>query len=146
MKGSGIRGWGFAALALLAVAGVQSPRAQEAAPFRVEPLASPAGEDTLAPNLATEGTRTVLSWLDNHDDLPALKFSERTATGWSEPRTVVSNESLMVNPADVPVVRPLPGGSIVARSQPLPLTQSTSTSSSLHSLEEREAEARLRTR
>jgi hypothetical protein len=113
MKGLGIRGWGLGLLAVLAIASSQ-PFAQDTAPFRIEPLTSPAGDDTLAPSLAAEGNRTVLSWLDIHDDLPALKFSERTATGWSEPRTVVSNESLMVNPADVPIVRPLPGGSFVA--------------------------------
>jgi hypothetical protein len=119
MKGLGIRakGLGFACASLtLAVFAwlAPAPLAQQATPFRIEPLTSPAGDDTLAPNLVTEGTRTVLSWLDTHDDLPALKFSERTATGWSEPRTVISNESLMVNPADVPVVRPLPGGTLVA--------------------------------
>src|SRR5262245_6715045 len=103
MKGLAIRGWGFAALALLAMAAVQTPRAQESAAFRIEPVTSPAGDDTLAPSLATEGNRTILSWLDIHDDLPALKFSERTPTGWSAARTVVSNESLMVNPADVPI-------------------------------------------
>src|SRR5262245_48634019 len=113
MKGLGIRGWGFVLIAVLAIASSR-PFAQDAAPFRLEPLTSPAGDAALAPNLATEGNRTVLSWLDIQDDLPALKFSERIATGWSEPRTVVSNESLMVNPADVPVVRPLPGGTLVA--------------------------------
>lgn len=120
MKGLRLRakglGFTYAPLALaVLVALVQANSvAQEAAPFRVEPLASPAGEDTLAPNLATEGNRTVLSWLDINDDLPALKFSERTPAGWSEPRTVVTNESLMVNPADVPIVRPLPSGALVA--------------------------------
>jgi hypothetical protein len=125
MKGSGLRAEGLgrrakglaftcASLALLAIAAAQAPRAQDAAPFRVEQLPSPAGDDTLAPQLATEGDRTILSWLDIRNDLPALKFSERTPTGWSEPRTVVTNESLMVNPSDVPVVRPLPGGALVA--------------------------------
>lgn len=115
MKGFGIRGWGLVAVALLALFAARDPLAQDAAaPFRLEHMSSPAGDDALAPNLATEGTRTVLSWLDNHDDLPALKFAERTASGWSDVRTVVTNESLMVNPADVPIVRPLPGGSLVA--------------------------------
>jgi hypothetical protein len=99
---------------VLAVAGAQAPRAQDAAPFRVEPLTSPAGDDTLAPQMTSEGDRVVLSWLDIHEDLPALKFSERTPSGWSEARTVVSNDALMVNPADVPIVRPLPGGALAA--------------------------------
>jgi len=102
-------------VASLAIVAAQAPtRGQDAAPFRIEPLTSPAGDNTLAPQLVTEGDRTVLSWLDIHDDLPALKFSERTTSGWSEPRTVVSNESLMVNPADVPIVHPLLGGALVA--------------------------------
>jgi hypothetical protein len=119
MKGLGLKAQGLGltcALTLAVLASVVQPAslAQDAAPFRIEPLTSPAGDDSLAPNLATEGNRTILSWLDNHDDLPALKFSERTPAGWSEPRTIVTNESLMVNPADVPVVRPLPSGVLVA--------------------------------
>src|SRR6185436_6213428 len=111
---AGNRAWGLGVLAFLALITARTPQAQDAAPFRIEQLPSPAGDDALAPQLTSEGTRTVLSWLDNHDDLPALKFSERTATGWSEPRTIVTNESLMVNPSDVPVVRPLPSGALVA--------------------------------
>jgi hypothetical protein len=106
----------FASLALAVLAAfTQSVQGgQDTAPFRLEQLTSPAGDATMAPQLAAEGDRVVLSWLDIHDDLPALKFSERTPAGWSQARTVVSNESLMVNPADVPMVRPLPGGVLVA--------------------------------
>lgn len=120
MKGSGLRAQGLGlalgslTLALLASVAPPISVAQEAAPFRLEQLPSPAGDDALAPQLANEGDRTILSWLDIHDDLPALKFSERSQAGWSEARTVVTNESLMVNPADVPLVHPLPGGAIVA--------------------------------
>ncbi len=120
MKGLGLRAQGlglaFGSLTLAVLASLAQPisLAQEAAPFRVEQLTSPAGEDTMAPQLAAEGDRVVLSWLDIDEDLPALKFSERTSSGWSEARTVVSNEALMVNPADVPIVRPLPGGALAA--------------------------------
>jgi len=43
-----------------------------------------------------------------------LKFAERTPTGWSEPQAVVSGKDFVANPADVPSVRALGDGTLVA--------------------------------
>jgi hypothetical protein len=111
---------------LLAVSGAMGlwlivqaqPRGQAAAagerPFAVEPLASPAGANSSAPQLTVEGDRVVLSWIERSGRQAALKFAERTAGGWSDPRVVVSSDHLMVNSADVPSVRPLPDGTLAA--------------------------------
>jgi hypothetical protein len=64
--------------------------------------------------MTVQGDRAVVSWVERVGTKSALKFAERTATGWSMPMTVVSSDRLMVNSADVPSVRPLPDGSFVA--------------------------------
>ena len=102
----------FGAMALL---GAQTgSRGPSSAPFTIEPLTSPAGANSEAPQLTVEGDRAILSWLESHGEHAMLKFAERTVSGWSEVRTVVSGGDLMVNSADVPSVRALPGGSLVA--------------------------------
>jgi hypothetical protein len=83
-------------------------------PFAIEPIASPAGANSSAPQLSVEGQRAILSWIERSGKQAALKFAERTAGGWSDPRVIVSSDHLMVNSADVPSVRPLPDGTLVA--------------------------------
>jgi hypothetical protein len=91
-----------------------APRAADEKPLKVEPLATPAGANSSAPQLTVEGDRAILSWIERSGKQVAVKFAERNATGWSEPRVVVSSERLMVNSADVPSVRALPDGTLVA--------------------------------
>jgi hypothetical protein len=83
-------------------------------PLAVEPVASPAGANSSAPQLTVEGDRAILSWIERSGTASAFKFAERTASGWSEARTVVSSDRLMVNSADVPSVRALPDGTLAA--------------------------------
>ena len=80
----------------------------------VEPIASPAGANSSAPQLTVDGDRAILSWIERSGKQSALKFAERTATGWSEVRTVVASDHLMVNSADVPSVRAMPDGTLAA--------------------------------
>lgn len=99
--------------------GIIAPRlsaiAQQTAPsLVVEPLTSPAGADSSAPQLTVEGDRAVLSWIERSGKQSALKFAERTGTRWSDARVVVSSDHLMVNSADVPSVRALPDGTLAA--------------------------------
>jgi hypothetical protein len=101
---------GLLPLCLGAIAGAQGP----ATSLAVEPIASPAGADSSAPQLTVEGDRAVLSWIERSGKQAALKFAERTATAWSEARVVVSSDRLMVNSADVPSVRALPDGTLAA--------------------------------
>src|SRR5688572_15281077 len=102
-------------LGALALVGAQTmSRGPSSAPFKIEPLTSPAGIGSEAPQLTVEGDRAILSWLETHGEHAMLKFAERTVSGWSEVRTAASGADLMVNSADVPSVRALPGGALVA--------------------------------
>jgi hypothetical protein len=87
--------------------------AQDPPAVAVEKLPSPAGPNAMAPQLTVTGPRAILSWLERGEP-PALKFAERTPTGWSPARTVVTSHTLIVNAADVPGVRLMPDGSLLA--------------------------------
>jgi hypothetical protein len=91
----------------------RAPHAADRAPA-IEPLPSPAGANSSAPQMTVEGDRAILSWIERSGKQAVLKFAERTAGGWSEARVVVSSERLMVNSADVPSVRALPDGTLAA--------------------------------
>src|SRR5206468_9154024 len=85
-----------------AVAGVAALYAQQAGPIgnsaiTLEPLASPAGQNTTEPQFTTDGTRTILSWLELADAHTALKFAERTASGWSDVRVAAEGSDFMRN-------------------------------------------------
>ena len=80
----------------------------------VEALTSPAGVNSREPQLTVQGDRTILSWIESAGPRATLKLAERTASGWSEARTVVSGSNLFVNYADVPSVRALADGTLAA--------------------------------
>jgi hypothetical protein len=90
------------------------PHAADGPSLAIQPLTSPAGANSSAPQLTVEGDRAILSWIERSGKQAALKFAERTAGGWSDSHVVVSSEHLMVNSADVPSVRALPDGTLVA--------------------------------
>ncbi|HET9830206.1 MAG TPA: sialidase family protein, partial [Vicinamibacterales bacterium] len=89
-------------------------QAQAPAALKVESLNSPAGANSSVPQMTVQGDRVVLSWVEREGTKSALKFAERTATGWSTPMVVVSSDHLMVNSADVPSVRAMPDGAFAA--------------------------------
>jgi len=80
----------------------------------VEALPSPAGANSTEPQLTVQGDRAMLSWIERAGPRATLKLAERTATGWSDARTVVSGTNLFVNFADVPSVRALADGTLAA--------------------------------
>ena len=84
-------------------------------PFAIERLDSPAGAGSVAPQLTTQGQRVILSWIEGTGARAAVMFAERTASGWSNPLTVISGVKLVINSADVPSVRALPDGMLVAQ-------------------------------
>src|SRR3954453_1033180 len=106
---------GVAVLAVLALQSAPSsaPADREWA-LPIDALTSPAGESSSAPQLTTTGDRSMLSWMERANPASVLKFAERTAAGWSEPKTVASGNDLVVNAADVPSVRALADGSLAA--------------------------------
>ena len=48
--------------------------------LEVVPVTSPAGANSAQPQLATEGNRVVLSWIERSGENATLRFSERTDT------------------------------------------------------------------
>ncbi|HWI19108.1 MAG TPA: sialidase family protein, partial [Vicinamibacterales bacterium] len=79
-----------------------------------QPIATPAAANSAQPQLSVSKHGVLLSWIERAGDLATLKFSERTATGWSAPRTIASGRNWFVNWADVPSAVRLPSGAIVA--------------------------------
>jgi hypothetical protein len=109
--------WLWCAFALVSLATLVESRsvAQTArAMFVVEALTSPAGAgDSTAPQLTVAGDRMILSWLEMGHHA-TLKYAERTTSGWSAPVTIISSENIVANWADVPSVRALPDGRLLA--------------------------------
>mgnify|MGYP001570014217 CR=1 FL=1 len=91
-----------------------SGAAQGAAPIAPQALASPATGSSAQPQLSVSSRGVLLSWIERTGDLATLKFAERTATGWTESRSVASGRDWFVNWADVPSVMRLPSGTLVA--------------------------------
>jgi len=80
----------------------------------LQPLPSPAADASAQPQLTTSADGAILSWLENAGSQTALKFAERTASGWSEARLVAAGDDFFVNYADVPSVLRLADRTLVA--------------------------------
>ncbi len=105
----------LAAVALVAATSWTATSAsQRAVVVTPQALRSPTGANSAQPQLSVSSRGVFLSWIERTGDLATLKFSARTATGWSEARTVASGRDWFVNWADVPSVMRLPSGTIVA--------------------------------
>jgi len=102
-------------LAGLALAMVPAPApAQGRTALTIEPLSSPTGADSSEPQMTVQGERVILSWLEGGEERSTLKFAERSASGWSAPRSVHSSDEIYVNAYDVPSVQALADGSLAA--------------------------------
>jgi hypothetical protein len=82
------------------------------------PLDVPAKEGSAHPQLTSSAKGAILSWLDQGEDSTTLRFSERTAGGWSEARTVSSGKDWFITAADVPSVLRMKDGTLVANWYP----------------------------
>ena len=91
------------------------PPSQPLPALSLTAIAAPAAHDSLSLQLTTAGSRTIMSWIEGAAPDTTLKFAERTASGWSDPLPVVSGGEIIVNSADVPSVRPLGDGALVAQ-------------------------------
>ena len=95
----------FGALCLLVLFGAQLfPRAAHEVPLAVQQITSPAAVGSAQPQLTVSARGVLLSWIERAGETATLKFAERTATGWTEPRVVASGADWFVNWADVPSV------------------------------------------
>jgi hypothetical protein len=98
----------------IAAAGYSQPAQPRDWPLRVEPLATPAAPYTAQPQLSSSDRGIILSWVERDGERATLRFSERTAAGWSDATTVASGSDWFVNWADVPSVVRLANGALAA--------------------------------
>jgi len=82
--------------------------------LRVTPLEAPAAAGSGQPQLSVSGRGVLLSWVEREGRTATLKLAERTASGWSEARTVASGSDWFVNWADVPSAMRLSNGTLAA--------------------------------
>jgi hypothetical protein len=94
----------FAVVGLVILSGREARSGAEDWSLRIEPVASPAGANSGQPQLSTSGRGVILSWIERQGTRATLKFAERTAGGWAEPRVAASGDDWFVNWADVPSV------------------------------------------
>lgn len=102
-------------LSVLLVPGHFVSLADTASPFKVEMIASPAGASSSEPQFTGEAGRVVLSWMETHGPHATLKFTTHSASGWAAPKTAISGDNLLLNSFDVPAVRQLADGTLVAQ-------------------------------
>ena len=103
-----------AILVVVAVATAEAIAFQNTFTITPQSITTPAAANSAQPQLSVSKRGVLLSWIERNGDLATLKFSERTASGWSAARTVASGRDWFVNWADVPSVLRLPSGAIVA--------------------------------
>ena len=107
-------GSAFVVCALLIHAACSRSTPHQPVRLKLEPLTLPAAEPSLAPQLTVNGDSAILSWIETQGQTSLLKFAQRTASGWSEPRTAASGTDWFVNSADVPSVVRLDDGTLAA--------------------------------
>ena len=106
--------WCLALAGLLVIATTTGSSSQTAPLVAPTPIATPAAANSAQPQLSVSKRGVLLSWIEQNAGLATLKFSERTATGWSTPKTIASGRDWFVNWADVPSALRLPSGALVA--------------------------------
>lgn len=107
----------FLAAIAFASASITRPgiEASQTTPFlALQSVSTPAAAGSAQPQLSVSKRGVLVSWIERAGDLATLKFSERTASGWTPARTVASGRDWFVNWADVPSVLRLPSGALVA--------------------------------
>jgi hypothetical protein len=104
------------ALAALVVVSSSCGRSVPAAwTVAVQRVASPAGPNSSEPQIVDSGRGRILSWVERAGTTSHLKFSERTASGWSPAVTAASGNDWFLSYADVPSVMRLSDGTLVAQ-------------------------------
>jgi len=107
--------------AVIIVTACVSPACTRATPappvdwtLTLQTVATPAADASAQPQLTASKDGVILSWLESAGSQTALKYSERTDTGWSESHMVAAGSDFFVNYADVPSVVRLADRTLVA--------------------------------
>ena len=82
--------------------------------IKVEPLALPVAMRSNEPQMTVSSHGVLLSWVEQGDKTAALKFAERTASGWSEATQVASGSNWFLSYADMPTVMRMRDGTLVS--------------------------------
>lgn len=83
-------------------------------PLTIESLALRAPVESTVPRLTASGDHAIVSWVESGDTTSTLRYAERTASGWSDPRTAASGTDWFLSSADLPTVMRLADGTLVA--------------------------------
>jgi hypothetical protein len=102
-------------LSALLISGHFVSLADAVSPLKVEMVPSPAGASSSEPQFTGEAGRVILSWMETHGPHATLKFTTHAASGWAAPKTAISGDNLLLNSFDVPAVRQLADGTLVAQ-------------------------------
>jgi hypothetical protein len=118
MIGSRIPSWCLPLFIVVAGCNRTSPAVSGDQPLdlgvMLTPLEVPAPAGSAHPQLTSSSRGAVLSWLDQDEATTTLRFSERTAGTWSEPRTASAGTDWFITAADVPSVLRMKNGTLVA--------------------------------
>jgi len=80
-----------------------------------QPISVPSGKPAYGPRLAQrDKDGVVLSWMESNDDGRFLRYSVMDQGAWGPSATVVQDENMFVNWADLPAVTPLATNSLLA--------------------------------
>lgn len=101
-------------ISAIALAGALAPVSGRQLAPDVTRIDSPAGPNSLAPQLSVSSRGVLMSWIERNGDTATLKFAERTEKGWTPAITVASGTNWFVNWADVPSVMRLSSGALAA--------------------------------
>jgi hypothetical protein len=80
----------------------------------IDPLAPPAAVSSFAPQVTSSRDGVTASWVEQTGEKAALRFSERTSSGWSPAKTVVSGSGWFLSHWDPPTVLRLSNGTLAA--------------------------------
>jgi len=98
-----------------ATASASSAPSSASAPWtpKIQPLMLAAASGSSEPELTVSDKSVLVSWVEN-EDKSSLKYAERTATGWADPKIAASGTDWFINDSDVPSVLRLSNGTLAA--------------------------------
>ncbi|HEU4388167.1 MAG TPA: sialidase family protein [Blastocatellia bacterium] len=110
-----LTGAGFVSVLLVVLWAAHAGNSQTPS-IAIHEIDSPAGSPSGEPNLATDPSgRIYLTWIEKKGEKAhALRFAVLTGNSWSQPKTIVEAENLVVNWADFPSIAPLTEAVLVA--------------------------------
>ena len=80
-----------------------------------QPISVPSGKPAYGPRLSqSEGNGVVLSWMERNDDSGLLRYSVFDQGSWGQAVTVVQDDAMFVNWADLPAVTSIGSDTLLA--------------------------------